>query len=434
MSAVPAPPPSAPLADWLAYQEGLHPSAIELGLTRVRAVAQRLGLLDSPPLTLTVGGTNGKGSSSTLAALVYRQAGYRVGLYTSPHLLRYNERIVIDGTEAADERIVEAFEAIEAARGDIGLTYFEFGTLAALWLFRRAQVDVQVLEVGLGGRLDAVNIVDADAAIVTNIGLDHLDWLGPDRETIGVEKAGIFRSGRPAIVAERDPPRSVFTKASEIGAHVLALGAGYDYRADSESSWRWSGAGSQFDALPMPGLQGEAQLANAAGVIAALQALRDRLPVEAPDIRAALPALRLRGRFERIGDWIFDVAHNAESAEVLARNLASLRLPTRPRLLLGMLSDKPVETVLRILSKQVRQIDFVSLPPPRGLSADELRQRAEPLQLSAPSGECHASLDRAVRQCAPSSQGDITVVCGSFLTVAYAMQALQFDSTDDVRR
>ena len=231
--------------------------------------------------------------------------------------------------------------------------------------------------------LDAVNIVDADAAIVTNIGLDHLDWLGPDRETIGVEKAGIFRSGRPAIVAERDPPRSVFTKASEIGAHVLALGAGYDYRADSESSWRWSGAGSQFDALPMPGLQGEAQLANAAGVIAALQALRDRLPVEAPDIRAALPALRLRGRFERSGDWIFDVAHNAESAEVLARNLASLRLPTRPRLLLGMLSDKPVETVLRILSKQVRQIDFVSLPPPRGLSADELRQRAEPLQLSA---------------------------------------------------
>lgn len=394
----------------------------------MRAVAQRLGLLDSPPFTLTVGGTNGKGSSSTLAASIYRQAGYRVGLYTSPHLLRYNERIVVDGAEAEDERIVEAFEAIEAARGEIGLTYFEFGTLAALWLFKRAKVDVQVLEVGLGGRLDAVNIVDADAAIVTNIGLDHLDWLGPDRETIGAEKAGIFRRGRPAIVAERDPPRSVFAKAKDIGARVLALGTDYDYRADSESSWRWSGLDLQLEALPMPGLQGEAQLANAAGVIAALQALRDRLPVEASVIRSALPALRLGGRFERIGNWIFDVAHNAESAEVLARNLAALKLSTRPRLLLGMLSDKPVETVLRTLSAQVRRIDFVSLPPPRGLSADELRLRADALRLSAASGECHASLDQAVRQCAPSGPADVTVVCGSFLTVARAMQALHFDS------
>jgi dihydrofolate synthase/folylpolyglutamate synthase len=395
----------------------------------VRAVAERLGLLDSPPLTLTVGGTNGKGSSSTLAALIYRQAGYRVGLYTSPHLLRYNERIVIDGLEAADEQIVEAFQAIESARGEIGLTYFEFGTLAALWLFKRAKVDVQVLEVGLGGRLDAVNIVDADAAIVTNIGLDHLDWLGPDRETIGIEKAGIFRRDRPAIVGEREPPRSVFAKARDIGARVLALGTDYDYRVDGESSWQWSGADLRLEALPMPGLQGDAQLANAAGVIAALQTLRDRLPVDDAVIRAALPVLRLRGRFERIGQWIFDVAHNAESAEVLTRNLAALRLPTQPRLLLGMLSDKPVETVLRMLSAQVRQIDFVSLPPPRGLSADELRQRAEALHLSAASGECHASLDRAVRQCAPSGPADITVVCGSFLTVAHAMQALHFDST-----
>lgn len=385
-------------------------------------------MLASPPVTLTVGGTNGKGSSSTLAALVYRQAGYRVGLYTSPHLLRYNERIVINGEEAADGRIVEAFEAIEAARGEIGLTYFEFGTLAALWLFQREKVDVQVLEVGLGGRLDAVNIVDADAAIVTNIGLDHLDWLGPDRETIGAEKAGIFRRDRPAIVVERDPPRSVLTKAADIGARAFALGRDYDYRSDSGAWWQWSSAALQLDALPKPGLQGEAQLANAAGVIAALQTLRDRLPIDESAIRTALPALRLKGRFERIGSWVFDVAHNAESAEVLARNLAALKLATPPRLLLGMLSDKPIETVMRILAPQVRQIDFVRLPPPRGLSADELRQRAKALNLSAAIGECHATLDQAVRQCAPSGQADITVVCGSFLTVAHAMQALHFDS------
>ena len=394
----------------------------------MRAVAARLGLLDSPPVTLTVGGTNGKGSSSTLAALVYKQAGYRVGLYTSPHLLRYNERIAIDGQEVADAQIVEAFEAIEAARREIGLTYFEFGTLAALWLFGRAKVDVQVLEVGLGGRLDAVNIVDADAAIVTNIGLDHLDWLGPDRETIGAEKAGIFRRNRPAIVVERDPPRSVLAKAADIGARTIALGRDYDYRAGDEPSWHWSSAELQLESLPKPGLQGEAQLANAAGVIAALQALHDRLPVDEAVIRAALPTLRLKGRFERIGNWIFDVAHNAESAEVLARNLAALKRVPKPRLLLGMLSDKPVETVLNILAPQLRQIDFVSLPPPRGLSAIELKQRAEALQLSLAIGECHASLDLAVRQCAPSSQSDLTVVCGSFLTVAHAMQALHFDS------
>ncbi|MDE0855560.1 MAG: Mur ligase family protein, partial [Nevskia sp.] len=208
-----APSVGASLADWLAYQERTHPKAIELGLERTRAVARRLGLLPARAVTLTVAGTNGKGSSVTLAAGIYQAAGYRVGRFTSPHLLRYNERIAIDGVEASDDELCRAFAAIEQARAEIPLTYFEFGTLAALWLFQQAAVDVQVLEVGLGGRLDAVNIVDADCALITNIGLDHTDWLGPDRDSIGLEKAGIMRAGRPAVYAEAAAPQRLLAHA-----------------------------------------------------------------------------------------------------------------------------------------------------------------------------------------------------------------------------
>jgi dihydrofolate synthase/folylpolyglutamate synthase len=386
-------------------------------------VAARLRLNASGKVTLTVGGTNGKGSSATLAAAIYRASGYRVGLYTSPHLLRYNERIVINGEPVADADIVRAFEAVERAREAIELTYFEFGTLAALWLFHEANVDMQVLEVGLGGQLDAVNIVDADCAIVTNIGLDHQDWLGPDRDSIGREKAGIFRRNKPAIVAERVPPQSVLSAARSIGARLLRLGYDFDYSTDAVA-WRWCGSGEAFDSLPLPGLPGEAQLRNASGVIAAIAALQTQRPVHEAAIRAALPALSVRGRFERHGRWILDVAHNVESAQALADNIAELGL--RPRFVVGMLSDKPVGAMLKVLEALSARFEFVSLPGPRGLSAADLREQAIASGIApALIGEEYASPQDAVRQCAEFLADETIVICGSFVTVGLALQVIR---------
>ncbi|HEY1077238.1 MAG TPA: Mur ligase family protein, partial [Fontimonas sp.] len=291
---------SRSLADWLSWQEKLHPRDIALGLGRVGEVARRLGLTEQAPPTLTVGGTNGKGSSAHLAALIYQQAGYHVGLYTSPHLLHYNERVRINGQLASDADLCRAFTAIDKARGDVSLTYFEFGTLAALWLFREAQVQVQVLEVGLGGRLDAVNILDADVALITSIGIDHQDWLGDSRESIAREKAGIFRHGRAAVVAEPDPPSSLIEVAQACGARLLRRGP--DFQAQpSATGWRWRGPAGTLDELPLPGLSGAAQLSNAAGVLAAVDALQPRCPVPASAIRSALPQLRVPGRCEQRG-------------------------------------------------------------------------------------------------------------------------------------
>jgi dihydrofolate synthase/folylpolyglutamate synthase len=419
--AMTAPGADASLDAWLDYQQQVHPSAIELGLDRVRAVAARLGLPASGIVTLTIGGTNGKGSSATLAALIYRQAGYRAGLYRSPHLLRYNERVVIDGDEASDSALCRAFAAIEQARGEIALTYFEFGTLAALWLFREAGVQVQVLEVGLGGRLDAVNIVDADAAMVTNIGLDHEDWLGAGREAIGFEKAGIFRAQKPAVVVDPLPPASLLKQALQIGAQLQRLDVDYRYQADGES-WSWQSGRSRYDALPLPGLRGAAQLRNAAGVLAAIEALQSQLSVNETAIRAALPQLKLAGRFENRGRWWFDVAHNTEAAEVLADNIAQTFPGRAPWLLLGMLSDKPIENVARVLAPQVAGASFVSLPPPRGLDAQTLQQRAASAGLH---GKAVPDIADAMRDAAAQvGEGTPVLVCGSFLTVAMAIELL----------
>lgn len=415
------PHPGRQLADWLAWQERLNPRAIELGLERSRIVADRLGLLTPAAVTATVGGTNGKGSSVALADGIWRAAGYRVGRYSSPHLLRYNERIVIDGREASDDAICRAFAAIDVARGDLPLTYFEFGTLAALWLFREAECDVQVLEVGLGGRLDAVNILDADAALVTNIGLDHLDWLGPDREAIGFEKAGIFRSGRPAICAERTPPAS-------LGAHAQAIGAdwrlaGIDFEASRDSStWHWRSAvsSSEWRDLPPPALPGAIQIDNASGVLALVDALSARLPVTQAAIEHGLRTLTLAGRFERRGSLIFDVAHNVESAQVLADNLHAMPVAGRTLLVLGMLSDKPVAEVCRVLALVVDRVYCARLPPPRGLGDDSLTAAAISAGLDAHAAGSVADALRAAQ--AGASGDDRIVVCGSFLTVAEGMQ------------
>jgi dihydrofolate synthase/folylpolyglutamate synthase len=414
---------SSPLADWLSYQERIHPKSIELGLERSREVAQRLGLLPAQAVTLTVAGTNGKGSSVTLAAEIYRAAGYRTGRYTSPHLLRYNERIAIDGVDATDASLCSAFAAIEAARGDIPLTYFEFGTLAALWLFRQAAVTVQVLEVGLGGRLDAVNIVDADCALITNIGLDHMDWLGRDRDSIGFEKAGILRPGRPAVVSETAPPQGLLQHAEALGLSVVMPDRDYSWSVRADGRWDWRQGGREFDALPAPGLAGRTQYGNAAGVLAAVNALQALRTVDEAAIRAALPALRLRGRYECIGRTVLDVAHNVESAEVLADNLRSDPVPGRNWLVLGMFADKPVEGVCAVLAPVVQEAIFGGLPPPRGLDAPALQDRAASAGLR---GTMQESVVQAYRL-AQSLAGpdDRIVVCGSFLTVAAVAEVLK---------
>lgn len=407
------------LADWLAWQEQLNPRAIELGLERSRIVAGRLGLLDSPPITATVAGTNGKGSSATLAAGIWQAAGFRVGRYLSPHLLRYNERIAIDGVDAEDAAICRAFAAIDAARGELALTYFEFGTLAALWLFREAGVDVQVLEVGLGGRLDAVNIVDADAALVTNIGLDHTDWLGPDRDSIGREKAGIFRAGRPAICAERAAPATVEAEARRIGARWITAGRQFEAQRGVDR-WSWIGEGVEHRELPLPALAGAFQVDNAAGVLAMIEALGERLPVARPAIEIGLRGLALAGRYQRHAGLILDVAHNLESATVLAEQLRAEPCAGRSLLVLGMLADKPVAEVCRVLSGVVDAVWCAGLPPPRGLGDDALARIARQAGLVA--FEAGAVTDAVAAARAAAGPDDRIIVCGSFLTVAAALE------------
>lgn len=408
------------LADWLAWQERLNPRAIELGLERSRAVAARLDLLTPRCVTATIGGTNGKGSSTTLAAGIWQAAGYKVGRYLSPHLLRYNERIAIDGVDAPDDAICAAFAAIDTARGDLPLTYFEFGTLAALWLFREARVDVQVLEVGLGGRLDAVNIIDADAALVTNIGLDHTDWLGPDREAIGHEKAGIYRPGRPAICAESSPPASLAHHAQAIGARWQRAGANFA-ASRAGKTWNWTGEAAAHAELPMPALPGAAQIDNAAGVLALVTALQDRLPVRRQAIDAGLRTLSLPGRYQRSGGLILDVAHNLESAAVLLAQLREETCAGRTLVVLGMLSDKPVAAVCATLAEVAAHFHCAGLPPPRGLRDDQLAAIAAATGVPASAGGTVAQALAAAR--ASAGPLDRIVVCGSFLTVAAALES-----------
>jgi dihydrofolate synthase/folylpolyglutamate synthase len=409
------------LADWLHWQESLHPRAIEMGLGRVCAVASRLELPDQQIRTLTVAGTNGKGSSATLAAEIYRAAGYRVGLYTSPHLLRYNERISINGKLASDAELCCAFEAIEQSRNEISLTYFEFGTLAALWLFREARVDVQVLEVGLGGRLDAVNLVDADCALITHIGLDHTDWLGADRETIAVEKAGVMRAGKPAIYVDEHPTHAI-TEISRLRSVPLQLlHREFDYRLGIDT-WDWQAGGQTIAQLPWPGLKGEAQLRNAAGVIAAVRALTPVLPVQESAIREALPKLKLPGRYERIGQVILDVAHNTEAAEVLADNLRQVKSSGRIFLILAMLADKPVENFAKILAPCVQNIAVAGLHGPRGLSGEKLGQRLQHEKIATDIYPDVLTAFKSVQSQVTSE--DLIVVTGSFLTVAAVMEVL----------
>ena len=419
-------PPSAqaPLQDWLRWQEALHPQSIALGLERVAAVAGRLGLPAPGPVTFTVAGTNGKGSTCALLSEICRAAGYRVGTYTSPHLLRYNERVAVDGLPVADAALTRAFAAIELARRDTPLTYFEFGTLAALWLFREAGVAVQVLEVGLGGRLDAVNLVDADCAVITSIGLDHVEYLGHDREQIGAEKAGILRAGRAAVCSDPDPPASIARRAAELGAPLWQLGR--DFRIQpAADAWNWHGPDHPYKKLPTPLLPGMAQLQNAAGVIAALERLRPRLAIPETAIRTGLARARLPGRFERRAGIVMDVAHNVEAARVLADNLRSLAPAPGPksfRFVMGMLSDKPAEGFAQALAPVAAKFHAGGLPPPRGLGGAELARRIGGCGVPTQAHPTVAAAFAAAR--GEARAGETVVACGSFLTVAAVAEQL----------
>lgn len=349
------------LAQWLDYQLGLHPQAIALGLDRVRAVAARLALTSLPVPVISVAGTNGKGSTVAFIEAIAAAAGYRVGTYTSPHILRYNERIKIAGREAGDEALAAAFEAVESARGDIALTFFEFGTLAALWLFARADLDLAVLEVGLGGRLDAVNLIDAGVSVITTIDLDHQAWLGEDREAIGFEKAGILRAGRPCILGERDPPSSVLRHAYAIGAFCVR--AYSDYLIEpADGYWIWREPGFSLE-LPYPGLRAPAQLQNAACAIAALRACSLDIPQQAwaDGVRLASLPGRLQ-RWREQPEVILDVAHNPQAAQQLADWLEANPRPTHA--VFSALNDKDVSGMLRILSPHVAQWHVAALAEP----------------------------------------------------------------------
>lgn len=401
------------LAEWLDYQQTCHPSEMELGLDRVRRVAEALSLLPACHQTITVAGTNGKGSTATLVSGLV-DSHSRVGVYTSPHLWRYNERIVIDGQPVSDKDLVHAFEIIDEARGDISLTYFEFGTLAALWLFARAGVDMAVLEVGLGGRLDAVNIVDADVALVTSIGLDHTQWLGQTREAIGVEKAGIMRRGRPALCGDRQLPASVPAYATEVGAKLALIGRDFDLRME-EGRWCGSGRLSGFQLEAHPAVFIDNLALALAGVLAA-----GYVPQTTDVIRACRLQAELPGRCEVIDGpvpIIYDVAHNEGAMDLLITRMQRQPVSGRTHIVLGMLADKAVEAVSARLAPVADAFYPAGLEAvsSRGLAADELARRmgyAGPL-FSDP----RAALGAAR---AAAASGDRIIVCGSFHTVAEA--------------
>jgi dihydrofolate synthase/folylpolyglutamate synthase len=417
-------PLPADLAGWLEYVERLHPKTIELGLERVRVVLGRLAIPRFCPI-LTVGGTNGKGSTCAMLEAVLRAGGYRVGCYTSPHLLRYNERVRIDGREIADAPLADAFAAVERARADTPLTYFEFGTLATWVAFARAGLDAVVLEIGLGGRLDAVNAFEPDCAILTSVGLDHMEYLGDSRERIGWEKAHIFRAARPAIVGEPAPPGVVIDHAREIGAALACIGRDFGYVADRQQ-WRYWGPGGTRSGLAYPALRGANQLTNAATCIAALDSVRDRLPVSAQALRDGLARVELPGRFQVLPGRptvVLDVAHNPQAAAVLSANLADMGPFRRTLAVIGMLRDKDLAGVIGRLAGRVDRWYAATLETSRGATADEVaaaiaavRPDAAVERFASP----HAAFAAAQ---GAAEQGDRIVAFGSFYTVADVMAA-----------
>ncbi len=413
------------LADWLARLENYSPVEIVLGLERVNAVLDRLDLAPIPTV-LHVAGTNGKGSSVAMIEALILESGNRVGCYTSPHILRYNERIRVDGEPVDDAGIVSAFERIEAARGDTPLTYFEFGTLAALAVFEAAEVPVAVLEIGMGGRLDAVNAIEPTAGLITNVSLDHCHWLGEDIETIGREKAGIMRAGKPVVFSAGDCPESVLDTAAETGAELILFGRDYAFDGDGGSGWRWTGRSRTLTALPLPSLGGGVQMYNAAGALALLEAAGFDELLDAELIGRAWSNLSLEGRMQTINDgreWLIDVAHNEAAASELSFSLERDARSGETVAIVGMLDDKDVEAVIRALHPNIDRFIAVTAQSPRAIGAEALAQRIA----NASGKPCleSESIDAAMAFARSSATAeDRIVVTGSFYVVAPVLEAL----------
>jgi len=430
------------LADWLTLQESVHPQTIDMGLERVARVARRLGVSEAAAPVITVGGTNGKGSIAAHLEALLAARGARVGLFTSPHLKRYNERIRVAGAEIDDAALIGAFERIEAARADTTLTFFEYNTLAALLVFAARAVDVAVLEVGLGGRLDAVNLLDADAAVLASVGFDHRDWLGDTLELIGEEKAGIFRAGRPAVLGTPAMPASVYAAIATRGARALVAERDFSWSV-RPGSWDYSGLRLRLAGLPPPALAGAVQYRNAATALAALEALEastELRPAAAAALRRLAPAnvtrtaqalrsVRLPGRFQVIPgevEWILDIAHNEPAAQVLAAQLAARPL-TRPGArtlaVIGVLKDKDAGAIAAALAGLIDHWIACALPGARGGSAAQLAQRlGQPSARTELADSVAAGCERAR---AAARAGDRVLVCGSLHTVGPALEWLR---------
>lgn len=413
------PQATSPLAAWLSYLENLHSKAIDMGLERVSQVAARLDVLKPAPFVFTVAGTNGKGTTCRTLEAMLMAAGYKVGVYSSPHLVRYTERVRVQNAELAESAHTASFAQIEAARGDISLTYFEYGTLSALWLFKQAQLDVVILEVGLGGRLDATNIVDPDVAVITSIALDHTDWLGPDRESIGREKAGIFRPGKPAIVGEPDMPHTIADVAQEKGALLQRRDVDWRYSV-TESGWRFEDAAGALDNLPLP----QVPQPNAATALAALRA--SGLAVEEQAMRDGIQHAILPGRFQIVSEsprLILDVAHNPHAAAYLAGRLKSLPKTGRVLAVIGMLHDKDIGGTLACMESVVDSWYCAPLEGPRGATAEQLMAHIG-------AGQRFDSVAQAWRAAMADARPEDTVlVCGSFHTVAHVMDVMDAGRT-----
>ena len=419
------------LPDWLALLESRHAEThIDMGLDRVRAVKERMQLAFECPVIM-VAGTNGKGSTCAMLEAMLLQSGYRVGLYIKPHFLDFNERARINGEMASNEALVEAFDAVESVRGEISLTYFEFTTLAIMHLISKAGVDVAILEVGLGGRLDAVNVIDADVAIVTSVDIDHTDYLGETREKIGFEKAGIFRPGKAAICSDPVPPATLIQHAEDIGADLWLLGRDFNYQGDQQQ-WSYGGRGQRRNSLAYPALRGANQLLNASAALAALEVLRLQLPCGAQEVRAGLAMVELPGRFQVLPGrptQVLDVAHNPHAAATLAQNLGNMGFHRYTYAVFGIMEDKDIDAVIAPMAQYIDHWCVTALPSPR--SADPARL-AEKLALLKPAGakaddfsvtafsDAGEAYANAVSR---AGENDRIVVFGSFYTVAGVMAA-----------
>ena len=413
------------LAEWLAHCERVHPKTIELTLDRIATVKARLGLALAVPV-IVVAGTNGKGSTCAMLESIALAAGYRVGLHSKPHLVHFEERCRIGGASVDAALLLPHFEAVERARGDIPLTYFEFTLLAIVSLFAATPLDLVILEVGLGGRLDAVNAFDGDCAIVTSIDIDHSEYLGPDRESIGREKAGIFRSGNPAIVSDPLPPHSVIAEAERIGAELWL--AGRDFRVEGDrQQWSWSGRALRLGGLAYPALRGANQLLNAAGALAAFEALREQLPVSAQAIRTGLATVELPGRFQIVPGAptiVLDVGHNPHAIAALALNLDQMGFFPRTHAVFGVMRDKDVAAIVAKMAPLVDSWHLTDLPTPRAASAAELAAAVRSVAATAHAAVAEharpaAALAAAIGEADPA---DRIVVFGSFFTVGGVLE------------